>query len=174
MIEAAILIIFPFAMAFAGVSDLLSMTIQNRVSLILIVSFAALAPLTGMPLDIYAMHFVAGAIVLAATFALFAMGTMGGGDAKLMSATAVWLGWNFGLAEYLLTMSVLGGLLTVAILRYRNSHLALVYTERLEFMRRLARKDQGIPYGIALGSAGLLTFPASPLCQWVIDRLSHV
>jgi prepilin peptidase CpaA len=173
MIEAAILIVFPFAMAFAGVSDLLSMTIQNRVSLILIVSFAVLAPLTGMALDIYAMHFVAGAVVLAATFALFAMGTMGGGDAKLMSATAVWLGWNFGLAEYLLVMSVLGGFLTMAILRYRNSHLALVYSDRLEFMRRLARKDQGIPYGIALGSAGLLTFPASPMCQWVIDRLAH-
>ncbi|ATU92869.1 A24 family peptidase [Phyllobacterium zundukense] len=174
MIEAAILIVFPFAMAFAGVSDLLSMTIQNRVSLILVVSFAVLAPLTGMPWDLYGMHFVAGAAVLAATFALFATGTMGGGDAKLMSATAVWLGWNLGLAEYLLTMSILGGLLTIAILRYRSSHFAVAYTERFEFMRRLARKDVGVPYGIALGLAGLLTFPASPLCLWVINRLAHI
>ncbi len=174
MIEAAILIIFPFAMAFAGVSDLLSMTIQNRVSLILILSFAILAPMIGMPWDIYAMHFVAGASVLAVTFTLFATGTMGGGDAKLMSATAVWLGWNFGLAEYLLTMSALGGLLTLAILRYRSSHLVLAYTARFEFMSRLAQKDQGVPYGIALGTAGLMTFPASPMCQWVIERLAHV
>jgi prepilin peptidase CpaA len=174
MIEAAILIIFPFAMAFAGVSDLLSMTIQNRVSLILIVSFAVLAPLTGMPWDLYGLHFVAGAAVLGATFALFALGTMGGGDAKLMSATAVWLGWNLGLAEYLLTMSLLGGVLTIAILNYRNSHSAVVFSNHFEFMRRLARKEEGVPYGIALGLAGLLTFPASPMCQWVVDRLAHL
>lgn len=174
MIEAAILVVFPFAMAFAAVSDLLSMTIQNRVSLILVVSFAVLAPLTGMPWELYGMHFVAGAAVLSVTFALFAMGTMGGGDAKLMSATAVWLGWHVGLAEYLLTMSVLGGLLTIAILRYRSSHFAIVHTEHFEFMRRLAHKDQGVPYGVALGLAGLLAFPSSPLCLWVIERLAQV
>lgn len=174
MIEAAILVIFPFAMAFAGISDLLSMTIQNRVSLILVVSFVILAPLTGMGWEAYAMHFAAGAAVLTVTFGLFATGTMGGGDAKLMSATALWLGWNMGLAEYLLMMSVLGGLLTLAILNYRNSHAAIMYADRIEFMRRLARKEEGVPYGIALGGAGLLAFPSSPLCQWVIDRLAHL
>lgn len=174
MIEAAILVIFPFAMAFAGISDLLSMTIQNRVSLILVVSFVILAPLTGMAWDAYAMHFAAGAVVLTATFALFATGTMGGGDAKLMSATALWLGWNMGLAQYLLVMSLFGGLLTLAILNYRNSHTAILYADRIDFMRRLARKEEGVPYGIALGAAGLMVFPASPLCQWVIDRLAQL
>jgi len=173
MIEAAILVVFPFAMAFAAISDLLSMTIQNRVSLILVGSFIILAPLTGMAWDVYGMHFVAGAVVLIATFGLFATGTMGGGDAKLMSATAVWLGWNMELAQYLLLMSLLGGLLTLAILKYRGSHVATYYGGRIDFMRRLARKDVGIPYGIALGAAGLMTFPASPLCQWVIERLAH-
>ncbi len=173
MIEAAILIIFPFAMLFAAASDLLSMTIQNRVPLILVISFAFLAPLTGMPWDIYGMHFLAAVAVLAATFALFAAGTMGGGDAKLMAATALWLGWNLELVQYLLTLSLFGGLLTILILRYRGSLLAQVYTERFDFMRRLARKDEGVPYGIALGLAGLLTFPSSPLGLWVIDRLAH-
>lgn len=79
MIEAAILIVFPFAMAFAAISDLLSMTIQNRVSFILLISFAVLAPLTGMPWDVYGLHFAGGAAVLAVTFILFATGTMGAG-----------------------------------------------------------------------------------------------
>ena len=173
MIEAAILIVFPFAMAFAAISDLLSMTIQNRVSLILLIAFATLAPLTGMPWDVYGMHFVAGAAVLAVTFGLFATGTMGGGDAKLMSATAVWLGWNLELAAYLMTLSILGGLLTLAILRYRRSQMMVVYTARFEFMRRLAQKEEGVPYGIALGLAGLMSFPASPLGLWVVERLAH-
>ncbi|PRD50576.1 A24 family peptidase [Phyllobacterium myrsinacearum] len=173
MIEAAILIVFPFAMAFAGISDLLSMTIQNRVSLILLAAFAVLAPMTGMPWDIYGLHFAAGAVVLAVTFLLFAMGTMGGGDAKLMTATAVWMGWNVELAGYLLFMSLLGGALTLAILKYRSSHFAIAYAGRFNFMHRLAQKNEGVPYGVALGAAGLIMFPSSPLCVWVIDRLAH-
>jgi prepilin peptidase CpaA len=173
MTEAAILVIFPFAMVFAATSDLLSMTIQNRVSLVLVLSFAVLAPLTGMPWDIYGMHFVAGAAVLAATFALFAAGTMGGGDAKLMTATAIWLGWNLELVQYLLSLSVFGGMLTLAILRYRSSFLAQAYTQKFEFLRRLAKKDEGVPYGIALGLAGLLVFPSSPLGLWVVERLAQ-
>ncbi len=50
MLIAAILIVFPFAMANAAVSDMLSMTIANRISIILVASFLVLAPLTGMPL----------------------------------------------------------------------------------------------------------------------------
>ncbi|UGX85284.1 A24 family peptidase [Phyllobacterium meliloti] len=174
MIEAAILIVFPFAMAFAGVSDLLSMTIQNRVSVILLVSFAVLAPLTGMPWDIFGLHFAAGGAVLAVTFLLFATGTMGGGDAKLMTSTAVWIGWNMELAGYLLILSLLGGALTLAILRYRSSHLAIVYAGRFNFMQRLAQKNEGVPYGVALGAAGLMVFPSSPMCLWVVERLAHI
>ncbi|PYE89244.1 A24 family peptidase [Phyllobacterium leguminum] len=171
MIEAAILVIFPFAMAFAIVSDLLSMTIENRVSLILAGSFAILAPLTGMGWEIYALHFAAGFAVLTATFCLFAIRAMGGGDAKLMAATALWLGWNIDLIHYLATASILGGMLTLAILAYRGSPFT-VLAGRFEFMDRLAQQGTGVPYGIALGAAGLLTFPQSPLGGWVLAKLS--
>jgi len=173
MIEAAILVIFPFAMAFAMVSDLLSMTIQNRVSLILVGAFTILAPLTGMGWDVYALHFVAGLTVLTATFGLFAIRAMGGGDAKLMAAIAVWFGWDVQLVSYLAFASVLGGMLTLWVLAYRGSPIA-IFAGRFEFMRRLAQQDIGIPYGIALGAAGLLTFPQSALGVWVLDRLSSL
>jgi prepilin peptidase CpaA len=173
MIEAAILIFFPFAMGFAMVSDLLSMTIANRVSLILAGAFAVLAPLTGMGWDVYAWHFAAGFAVLAATFGLFAIRAMGGGDAKLMAASALWFGWNFDVVNYIATASVLGGMLTLAILAYRHSPFT-VFAGRFEFMQRLAQPDVGIPYGIALGAAGLLTFPQSALGAWVVARLSSL
>ena len=48
MIEAVILVVFPFAMLHAAISDMLSMTIINRVSLLLIVAFLLVAPATGM------------------------------------------------------------------------------------------------------------------------------
>lgn len=171
MIEAAIFVIFPFCMAFAAVSDMLSMTIANRVSLILVGAFAIIAPFTGMDWSIYGMHFLAGGLVLAATFLLFAIGGMGGGDAKLLSATAVWMGFGLPLLQYLVLAAFIGGTLTLAILSYRKSALA-VYTGHSRFLRHFADEANGIPYGIALGIGGMLVFPETSLMQWALERLT--
>ncbi len=103
MLIAAIMVIFPLCLAFAALTDTLSMTIPNRVSVILVVSFAVLAPLTGMEWSIYGLHFAAGLIVFAVCFGLFGIGAMGGGDAKLLTATAVWFGLNMQLLTFLMT-----------------------------------------------------------------------
>ena len=171
MLEALIFVVFPFCMVFAAVSDTLSMTIANRVPLLLLAVFAVVAPLTGMEWVAYGWHFAAGAVVLAATFGLFALGGMGGGDAKLLSATAVWLGFNFHLIEYLVVSAFIGGALTLAILTYRGSALA-VYTGRNMFLRNFADAKGGIPYGIALGIGGLVSYPNSPLMAWALERLA--
>lgn len=171
MLEALIFVVFPFCMVFAALSDMLSMTIANRVSLLLVAVFAFVAPLTGMDWAAYGWHFAAGALVLAVTFGLFALGGMGGGDAKLLSATAVWMGFSFQLLEYLVASAFIGGLLTLAIVSYRGSALA-VYTGRNMFLRHLADGKGGIPYGIALGIGGLVTYPASPLMVWALGRLA--
>ena len=171
MLEALIFVVFPFCMLFAAVSDTLSMTIANRVPLILLGVFAVVAPLTGMDWASFGMHFAAGALVLAVTFALFAMGGMGGGDAKLLAATAVWMGFNIHLIEYLVVSAFLGGLLTIGILVYRKSVLA-VFTRHSIFMRHFANETGGVPYGIALGIGGLITYPDSPLMVWALGRLA--
>jgi prepilin peptidase CpaA len=170
MLEALIFVVFPFCMVFAAVSDTLSMTIANRVPLLLLAVFALVAPLTGMGWADYGWHFAAGAAVLAVTFGMFALGGMGGGDAKLLSATAVWLGFNLHLIEYLVASAFLGGMLTVAILAYRGSALA-VYTGQNMFLKNFADPKGGIPYGIALGIGGLVTYPNSPLVVWALERL---
>lgn len=170
MLEALIFVVFPFCMVFAAVSDTLSMTIANRVPLLLVAVFAVVAPLTGMDWAAYGWHFAAGALVLAVTFGLFALGGMGGGDAKLLSATAVWMGFNLNLVEYLVVSTFVGGLLGVAILAYRGSGLA-VYTGQNMFLKNFANPKGGIPYGIALGIGGLVTYPGSPLMVWALERL---
>ncbi|EAB6717953.1 peptidase, partial [Salmonella enterica subsp. enterica] len=111
MLVALIFVVFPFCMLFAAISDMLSMTIANRVPLILSAVFLVVAPLTGMDLVTYGWHIAAGLSVLVVTFALFAFGGMGGGDAKLLSATALWMGFNLSLIEYLAGSAVLGGVL---------------------------------------------------------------
>lgn len=171
MFEAAIFVIFPFCLAFAAVSDLLSMTIANRVTLLLVASFAVIAPFTGMDWQTYGLHFAAMAAVLACTFALFAIGGMGGGDAKLLAATALWMGFGQPLVLYLVASAFLGGLLTLAILLFRNSDLRLIAGDNM-FLRNLADKSVGIPYGIALAMGGFVAFPESPLAVWALARVA--
>lgn len=171
MLEALIFVVFPFCMAFAAISDLLSMTIANRVSLLLVGAFLAIAPFTGMEWQTYGLHIAAGVLVLAVTFTLFAVGGMGGGDAKLLASTAVWMGFGPDLVHYLLYSTLAGGLLTLAILTYRKSALA-VYTGHNPFLRHLADEDQGIPYGIALGLGGIAVYPNTALMQWALAQVS--
>ncbi|OJU49281.1 MAG: peptidase [Mesorhizobium sp. 61-13] len=171
MLEALIFVVFPFCMVFAAVSDMLSMTIANRVSLLLLGTFVVIAPLTGMAWTDFGWHLAAGAMMLTVTFALFALGGMGGGDAKLMAATAVWMGLDMALVQYLVTAAVIGGLLTLAILTFRSSMLAPI-TKANMFLRHFADDKTGVPYGIALGVGGLIVYPQTPLMIWALERLA--
>lgn len=171
MLEASILIVFPFCMAFAAISDMLSMTIANRIPVFLVATFAIVAPLTGMDWQAFGMHFATAGMVLAVTFGLFAVGAMGGGDAKLLAATSLWFGFGIELVEYLVTASFLGGMLTVALLSLRKSTFAAFMSNNM-FLRHLADAKVGIPYGIALGIGGLMAFPSSPLMVWAFARIT--
>jgi len=86
ILDAARLMLFPALMAFAAASDLFTMTISNRVSLALAAGFLVLAMLSGMDLHDILSHIGAGAAVLAVAFTCFAMGWVGGGDAKVAAA----------------------------------------------------------------------------------------
>ncbi|MGB8817488.1 MAG: prepilin peptidase [Rhizobiaceae bacterium] len=171
MLVAAILVVFPFAMSYAAMSDMMSMTIANRISILLVGAFLVIAPLTGMPLIQIGWHVAALAIVLSVCFALFAAGAMGGGDAKLMASTALWFGLDMNLISYLLVASALGGVLTLAILRFRSSNVT-VYAGKVDFLLRIADPKEKIPYGIALGIAGLLIYPETPLMIWAMNQLT--
>jgi prepilin peptidase CpaA len=157
--EAARLIIFPALMAFAASSDLVSMTISNRVSILLVISFAALAVASGMPFADLLPHLGAGMLVLVIAFVCFALGWIGGGDAKLAAATALWFGFGH-LLEYLIYASIFGGVLTLALLEFRKYSLP-GFLARQAWIERLHRIDSGVPYGIALAAAALLVYPST-------------
>ena len=154
--EAIGLTLFPGVMAFAAASDFLTMRIANRVSLLLIAGFALLAALGGMNAELLS-HIGAGAAVLAAAFACFACGWIGGGDAKLAAATALWLGFG-QLFDYLIYASLLGGALTLLIVLLRTVPLPDFLVGR-QWAERLHQHDAGIPYGVALAAAALIVYP---------------
>jgi prepilin peptidase CpaA len=154
------LILFPTMMALAASSDLLTMTISNRVSLVLVAGFFVLALVIGMSgIDIL-WHVGAGFVVLAAGFVCFARGWIGGGDAKLAAATALWFGFDH-LLVYLLYASLFGGALTLLLIQFRAFPLPRFLAGR-QWIERLHTKDGGVPYGIALAAAALCIYPDTP------------
>ncbi len=151
------LLLFPALMAFAASSDLITMTISNRVSLILAAGFFVLAIGTGMNHYDILSHIGAAAVVLVVAFGFFVRGWIGGGDAKLAAATALWLGFDH-LFAYLVYASLFGGLLTLTLLQIRTMPLP-GFLAGQEWALRLHRNDTGIPYGIALAAAALAIYP---------------
>ncbi len=151
------LLLFPALMAFAASSDLLTMTISNRLSLALAGGFFLLTVITGMSLTVIGMHVAAATLVLVVCFGFFSMGWIGGGDAKLAAATALWFGFDF-LLVYLIYAALFGGVLTVLMLQFRRLPLPDLLA-RYPWILRLHNAAGGVPYGIALAAAALVVYP---------------
>lgn len=156
-LQIVLLGLFPAVMAFAAASDLLTMTISNRVSIALALGFFLAAFLIGMSYAEMGEHMLAALIVLAIAFVCFAFGWIGGGDAKLAAATALWFGFSH-LMDYLLLAAMIGGVLTLVLLALRQWPLPSLLA-RQPWIARLHDMKTGIPYGIALAIAGLLVYP---------------
>lgn len=173
VLDLARLFLFPALIAFAAASDLLTMTISNRVSLLLIIGFFVMAGLSGMPLHDVGMHVGAGLTVLVLAFACFAFGWIGGGDAKIAACVGLWFGFPH-LLNYLTYTSLFGGALTLLLLQFRQWPLPYALGSQ-EWLQRLHGRNNGIPYGIALAMGALMIYPET---EWmkavdVIRLLGH-
>jgi prepilin peptidase CpaA len=164
VLEFVVFLTFPAAMVFAGAMDLLTMTIPNRISIGLIIAFVAAAIVAPLGWAGFASHVGAGLLMLAVGIGMFSLGWLGGGDAKLLAAAALWFGFE-GLVQYLFLVAVAGGVLALLIMSYRNLTLPL-WLCRQEWAMRLHAKASGIPYGIALAAAGLWLYPSTP---WLLN-----
>jgi prepilin peptidase CpaA len=162
LLDLARLFLFPALMAFAAVSDILTMTISNRVSLLLIAGFFVLAGFTGMSLEAIGWHAAAGLAVLVVAFTCFAFGWIGGGDAKVAASAALWFGFAHQL-DYLVAASIVGGALTLIILQLRRWPMPAFLISQ-DWLVRLHDKRTGIPYGVALAAGALLVYPQT---EWV-------
>ena len=156
LLESPFLLVFPAAMAFAAAMDLLTMTIPNRISLALLAGFVIAVPVTGMSWEQVGWHLGAFALVLSCTITMFALGWMGGGDAKLIAVASLWVGFE-NLLMFLAQVAALGGVLAIAILAYRAYPLAALPIP--DWAARLHKSGGGIPYGIAIAGGALLIYP---------------
>jgi prepilin peptidase CpaA len=157
MLATLALFIFPVLMAYAASSDLLTMRIANWLVILVALAYLGLALLLGIPWEQIGWAAVAAVAVLVVAFAFFAFGWIGGGDAKLVSATALWVGTNVML-QYLIYAALLGGALTLIILAFRRYPMPAGLL-RHKWIDRLHDTKSGVPYGIALALAAILVYP---------------
>ena len=118
MFELLALAAFAGLLVVAACSDVATMKIPNWVSIALTAAFPLAALLLQMPLTEIGLHLAFGFAVLAIGFLLFQFGVLGGGDAKLIAAAAVWTGVAaFG--SFALTTVIAGGIMALVLLLAR-------------------------------------------------------
>ena len=155
--EFLVLGVLPVLFLAAAGWDLASYTIPNFLPASLIAAFFVFVLCSGMGVGSVGLHLAAGMIGLATGFAFFSLGYVGGGDAKLFAAAALWFGLR-DLADYTLFASIFGGLLTLGLLTFRKMPWRNAFRGQ-EWLLRLHDQQAGIPYGTALAAGAFAILP---------------
>jgi len=155
--EILVLVALPALLAAAAGWDLASFTIPNFLSAALLGAFAVFAFAAHLSAPAIGLHLLAGFAGLAIGFTLFALGYIGGGDAKLFAGIALWLGFS-DLLDYTLLASIAGGALTLGILASRQLPLPGFLSSQ-SWILRLHDAKAGIPYGVALAAGAFVILP---------------
>jgi len=162
--QAILLLAFPALVVVAALRDLTTYTIPNWISLALAAAFVPAALAGGMDLSALGLHAALGFAALVAGVAMFALGWIGGGDAKLFAAAGLWLGWPAA-GDYLAVTGLAGGGLAVALLMLRRPQLRPLVLNGPSWFARLAEPGENVPYGVAIAAGALVAFPQSQLVQ---------
>jgi prepilin peptidase CpaA len=159
--QLLVLVILPALLLTAALWDLASFTIPNALSVALSALFLVFA--FAVPLGLVALgwHLAAGLAGLGLGFTLFALGWIGGGDAKLFAAVALWLGFT-DLLPYAAAASLFGGVLTLSLLLLRKVPLPAGLSGQV-WLVRLHDARSGIPYGVALAAGAFAILPATQI-----------
>jgi prepilin peptidase CpaA len=124
--------------------DVKTLRIPNAlVAAVAVLGLCRLVAIGDLGIALYTLG--ASVIIFIATFLLFWRGFVGGGDAKLMTAAALLVGYN-SLFNFLVVMSICGALVSLAIL----------------VMPRPSNQPQPrarlvVPYGAAIAGGGIVT-----------------
>jgi prepilin peptidase CpaA len=152
-----LMIVLPALLIAAAAWDLASFTIPNGIQIALLLGFAVFVFANHMNAGVFSGHLLAGFLGLVIGFSLFALGYIGGGDAKLFACVCLWFGMH-DLLLYALIASIFGGALTLALLTMRQLPLPGVLASQ-GWLLRLHDARQGIPYGVALALGAFCILP---------------
>jgi prepilin peptidase CpaA len=149
-------------MLYAAAMDVFTLRIANGLSIALIAAFFIIALVAGMPAQQMLVHLGVAVAVLLANVLLFYLRLVGGGDAKLLAAAALWVGYE-QLIPFLVYVTIFGGALALLLLAYRRMPAGALPLPG--WASRLHNQGEGMPYGVAIAAGALLVYPltGSPL-----------
>jgi prepilin peptidase CpaA len=165
LIKTLALGVFALLVIIAALKDLSSFTIPNWISVSLAAAFIPAALLAHPSLSQFAhigVNFAVGLGVLVLAAVMFALGWIGGGDAKLMAAAALWLGLG-GLLPFLLYTGLAGGALALGLMALRSTWIRPIAAGGPAWTQRLATPGEAAPYGVAIAIGALAAFAMHPL-----------
>jgi prepilin peptidase CpaA len=141
----------------AAYTDVTQFRIPNWICLALAVLFIAFGYLSGISPINGAIRLGIGFSVLAGGMMIHSKGIIGGGDVKLIAALSMWLEPQ-ALPSFVLTILVLGGVLALIVLVLRKLKASLPEgIGRAGGLELLFKENGGIPYGVAISIAGLIS-----------------
>ncbi|MFL6779566.1 MAG: prepilin peptidase [Sphingomicrobium sp.] len=138
-----------FLLLLAALEDLWRLQIENWLGGGVAVGALLAVAIEGPAADLW-QNFLFFALVLGLGTLLFARGWMGGGDIKLLAASALWFdldpGWKM-----LVAVAIAGGLEAITVMLLRLISWPRAWRGKLAVLRR----GEDMPYGVAI-AAGVL------------------
>jgi len=163
-----IVMLFAATMLTTAYKDATTMTIPNWVSLVVLGGFFLSIPFVWPGLSEFGIHLLIGFGAFVFGFILFALGWLGGGDAKLLAATSFW--WMpADLVLYVFYTSLAGG--AMALLIFFGRVMIPAYMLPGEKLRYLIKEQTHMPYGLALAFGALATLPQSEIFKMAVGTL---
>jgi prepilin peptidase CpaA len=156
-----LLFMFPALLLLAAAYDIGQYRIPNWLCASVAAVFVPVAIASGMPWATIGMSLLLGLCVLIVSMVLFAFKVVGGGDAKLLAAASLWMGWH-AMLPFVVVVGIIGGFIALMLLFFRRVPLPAVMVGH-EWITRLHSNEQGIPYGVALAAAGILIYRQTPV-----------
>ncbi len=136
----------------AALSDVADLRIPNRLTLAMAMGGLPAVWLLGAGASALPSAALTGAATLAVTWAMFELGWLGGGDAKLAAAASLWLGPE-AMLVFVLATAVFGALLAAVLIVLSRWELALS-TVGSRWRSRLTADAISVPYALAMAPAG--------------------
>lgn len=163
--------VFAFLVIYGALSDLSTFRIPNFVSYGLVALFALqtflvwldtpfMPTLGGWRVPPYAFNILVALLVFAVSMVFWKMRVIGGGDAKYLTATSLWMGIA-NAAPFVILLTVLAAVMALS-LKLASTWGFLVHGSRLPtFVKRLFSKvaENTLPYGFPIGIAALIMLP---------------
>jgi prepilin peptidase CpaA len=157
MMQSLAFSIFPLLAIASGVFDFLTLRIPNWLNGLTALAFVFAALVFAMPLPLAGLHLAAGFALLVLGFGLFAANLIGGGDAKMLAAAGLWIGFEH-IVPFLIYTTIAGGVLAIAVLAFRKAQ-AYAQMTGMDAFASIAAKKIDLPYGMAIAAGALLVLP---------------